>query len=62
MNILFLATSFLPGGFVTLIVIVSMFCAVVLYAMNKKGDVKVHVIRGKTSFELEAKERSSRRE
>jgi hypothetical protein len=58
MNILILAASFLPGGLVTLLVIVSMFCAVVIYAINKKGDVKVHVVRGKTSFELDAKEAS----
>jgi hypothetical protein len=58
MNILFFAASFLPGGLMTLLVIVMMFCAVVVYAINKKGDVKVHVVRGKTSFELDAKERS----
>jgi hypothetical protein len=60
MNRLFLAASFVPGGLLTLAAIVSMFCLVVLCAIYKKGDVKVHVVRGKTSFELDAKEQSRR--
>jgi hypothetical protein len=56
MNSLFAAGSLFPGGLVTLVVIVSMLCVVVLCAIYRKGDVKVHVVRGKTSFELDAKE------
>jgi hypothetical protein len=58
MNFLFLAASFVPGGLLTIVIVLAMVCAVVLCAIYQKGDVKVHVVRGKTSFELDAKERS----
>jgi hypothetical protein len=55
-----MVASFMPGGLALLVAIVLAFSAIVLYALNKKGDVRVHFSRGKTSFELDAKERSSR--
>ena len=53
--------SLLPGGLVTLILIALMLWAVVVYALRTKGDVRVLLTRGKTTFELEAKERNSKR-
>jgi hypothetical protein len=53
-----IAFSVFPGGLVTLFGIVLMLCVIVMYALYRKGDVRVHFSRGKTSFELDAKERS----
>jgi hypothetical protein len=53
-------SSYLPGGLIMMIVIVLMLCLLALYALYSKGDVRVHFSRGKTSFELDAKERSSK--
>ena len=58
MKRLILAAAFLPGGFYLLVVLGLMFCTPVLYALSKKGDVKVRFSRGKTNFELEAKEKN----
>jgi hypothetical protein len=54
-SLLFIA-AFFPGGLFFLIALGLMFCVPVLYAMHKKGDVRVLFSRGKTSFELVAKE------
>jgi hypothetical protein len=56
-----LVATFLPGGFLILLGLGLMFCVPVLYALFKKGDVRVQFARGKTRFELVAKERSSER-
>ena len=45
-----------PGGALVFILIVLMAWAAVMYALFRKGDVRVHIARGKTSFELDAKE------
>ncbi len=50
--------SFIPGGLVTLLIVVAMVCGLIFYALYRKGDVRVLFSRGKTMFELEAKERS----
>lgn len=61
MKSLFLVAAFLPGGFLIFVALGLMFCIPVLYALFKKGDVRVQFARGKTRFELVARERSSER-
>jgi hypothetical protein len=38
-------------------VLASMVCVLSLYALHKKGDVRIHISRG--CFDLEAKDRNS---
>ena len=56
-----LVATFLPGGFLIIAVLGLMFAVPVLYALWKKGDVRVQFARGKTSFQLVAKERNRNR-
>ena len=56
-----LVATFLPGGFLIIVVFGLMFCIPVLYALWKKGDVRVQFARGKTRFALVAKERNPNR-
>ena len=53
-----LVATFLPGGFFLIAVIGLMFCAPVLYALWRGGDVRVQFARGKTSFKLVARDRN----
>jgi hypothetical protein len=53
--------SFLHSGVFIVLVIGMMFLAPVLCSIYKKGDIRVHFSRGKTNFELNAKERVSDR-
>jgi hypothetical protein len=57
----FLVATFLPGGWLVIVALGLMFCIPVLCSIFKKGDIRVQFIRGKTSFELEAKERHAER-
>ena len=41
-------------------VFVCTMCALGFYALYKKGDVRIHFSRGKTCFELDAKDRLSK--
>jgi hypothetical protein len=52
--------SFVPAGLTLVVAVVAAFSVIVLYALYKKGDVHVHLSRGKTGFELDAKERTLR--
>ncbi len=52
-----LTLSFLPGGLFSVVAIIFMLCALVVYALYRKDDVQVQFSRGKTRFRLEAKER-----
>jgi len=54
-------TPFLPGGFVIVILVALLVSGLVAYALRTKGDVHVLFSRGKTIFQLEAKERGSKR-
>jgi hypothetical protein len=54
-------THLWPGGLMALVLIGLMVWAAVIYALHSKGDVRVHISRGKTSFELDAKEASGKR-
>ena len=48
--------SFVPASLLTIWLMRSV---MVVYALHRKGDVTVRISRGKTLFELEAKEREA---